>query len=159
MEKNLVLDLEHVLMIGINWKILHPEAEQVLKRSKKDFDKTYLWTYCKASEGIDILKEFKLLEYFNGVLGLELSKNPTKIYTTLHKFDDCKNIGREKFEIIKRGDLSKNLNLLGDPNKYVLIEDKPTNGKPLERVVEIMPFQAQKDHSLLDAYNQALDKF
>jgi hypothetical protein len=153
MSKSIVFDLEHTLIIGINWRVLHPEAKEVLAVANRDFDKTYLWTYCYSDPTISALEGLDILEYFSGVIGIDA--NDHGIHWTLTNYDK----GKELDQKMIRYSENKNLHRLGDPREFVLIEDHPTYGTPADRIVEIFPYQGQQGHSLLDAYSLALKKF
>jgi hypothetical protein len=153
MSKNIVFDLEHTLIIGINLRVLHPEAKEVLAAANRDFDKTYLWTYCFSNKAISCLKDLDILSFFCGVIGVGIKDD--QFYTNVTTYEGGKKTGHRTIPIT----LSKDLRKLGDPRESVLIEDQPSYGAPLDRIVEIVPYQGQQGHSLLEAYSLALKKF
>jgi hypothetical protein len=153
MSKNIVFDLEHTLIIGINWRVLHPEAKTILAAANKDFDMTYLWTHCFLNKTVPVMKELGILKYFDGVVGIgNIGDGYSSALITFHK---GKQTGQRKLPLSSDKDLSR----LGDPSDFVLIEDMPTYGIPLDRVVEIFPYQGQRGHSLRAAYDTALKRF
>ncbi len=143
MSKTIVFDLEGVLIVSISEPILHPEAKEVLKKSKKDFYQTYLWTLANEKVALPILKDFNLLEYFNKI-----------IYRN-----------SEETQKARLNNRFKDLTVLGNPENFILIDDILTElgnkklGYPLERSIHIESFIGQKNHSLLIPYQVALSKF
>jgi hypothetical protein len=153
MAKNLVLDLEHVLIRSIEVRVLHPQAEEVLEMSIIDFDHTYLWTFRSLKKGLDVLKQFSLLKYFDGIKGKEKAWYG-RTYDTLLT-SDGKRYHKKRYPLSRKKDLS----ILGNPQEFVLIEDEPSFGLPMSRVIEIEPFDGDPDHNLMWPYEQALKKF
>jgi hypothetical protein len=165
MAKNIVFDLEHTLILGVNpnFRLKHPEAEEVLRRAKEDFDTVTLWSFAFMTEVLDVVKEFEWAKYFDGVIACEVITEEEqarlglkeRVNTTLCHFKDGQEIGRTRYPLDSG---TKELSMLGDPSDYVLIENMPTYGRPKDRVVETIPFQGTR-RDLIRPYEKALTMF
>lgn len=183
MSKILLLDLEGVLIETATYPNVHPEAIEVLESARNDFDKTYLWTHCEIRKAHKILRDNKLLGYFNGLIGLYVCEN--RFRDLLMWIVDGEYNG--KSVCIPESPHIKDLSVFeGSPSNKVLINDVeiltdehrriisthmkialkdlesleiPIGGYPRERVVQIDSFKGQEGHSLVKPYEEALKKF
>jgi hypothetical protein len=152
MAKNIVFDLEGVIKNFYSTiNELHPQAEEVLKRARNDFDNTYLWSYVKFDKCFDFLTEKNVIDYFDFILGPKLEGR--EVYYPVFSVRENKEVKRLPIDIGK--DLSK----LGNPKEFVLIDDLPELGLPENRVIHPLPYVGQPNHSLIIPYEQALKMF
>jgi hypothetical protein len=156
MNETIVFDLDDTL-VSTRYNQCHPQANDILNKSNKDFKNTYLWTHHFKEKAINELIKYDLLKYFNGIIYIKIDINEiTKESNGLFKLKyNGSGKSHENFELTHQ----KNLSQLGDPKKYVLIENKISMGYPLERVIEIDPFTKSYTPCLKKAYEQALKKF
>ncbi len=158
MGKNLVIDLENVLVIGTGWRVLNPQARELLQRARTDFDKTYLWSLCSLKDVKSTLAETRIITFFDYLIGYEISKDKKTAHNAVWD--------RKLKTVIRQFPWTrpaKDLTNLGDPAEYVLIDDlfgkKSGVGFPKDRVIYATPFCGQANSDLLDRYKEALKLF
>ena len=54
-----------IFITDVEKPIIHPQTEDVLRRSRKDFEKVYLWTAVNVDRAYLALLSFCLEEYFD----------------------------------------------------------------------------------------------
>ena len=160
--RTILFDLENVLIQSVGRGNIHPQATDILKQSRKDFDEVGLWTACDVQE-VDrcfneILKEDNLWKYFDRVIMADLN-DKNELYFISTKLRNGKKV---ETKILGRPSdkrwLLKDLTLLGDSNDYVLIDDGKSRrvAEPMNRIVGLEPYSGQKDHNLWLPYKQAV---
>ena len=159
----ILFDLENVLIHSVGRNIVHPDAFNILNQAKKDFGIVGLWTACDVEEVKisfdDILKSHDLWKYFDRIIMMDMTED-WQIYYTDNKIQNGKIVETKMLgQPSKEKSLLKDLNLLGNPEDYVLIDDGKSRGvgKPLNRIVGVKPYCGQKEHSLWPAYREALE--
>lgn len=157
--RTLVTDLEATLITTVYDMMVHPQAAEVLKRAEKDLDSTILWTRAPMDLTLNALKRTGLLPYFDSII---VSEEQNRWFldlrlSVIRKNGSCSSeLHREYLPLSEH---KKDLTLLGNPNHFVLIDDEPTYGYPINRVVHIPEFYGQEDHNLHRAYEKALRRF
>lgn len=178
MAKTIVWDLEGVLINSVYNTIYHPQAREVIIKSQRDFDFTYLWTRASIELAYCTLLGMDYVQYFDKLIGASEEKLKSIIW--------CIDNGHvtEKTDLLNEDRIKKDLSRLGNPEDFVIIEDimrlRETvrrtqlnlpnsfiealpemikSGYPPERAIHIETFTGQTNHSLIDPYNQALSKF
>lgn len=155
--KNLVVDLEGTLIWYIDKPVPHPESIDLLRAARRGFDFTYLWTSRFLDEALGAIASNGFLIYLDGIVAGDREEPGRDVFV---QYMDSKEYARRKFGTLPAKDLS----LFGDSRNSVLIENRPTQGVPKERVIEVEPFRPTggvlpADMSLMAAYVKALKMF
>ena len=189
MNKYLVLGLEGVLVTNDILKELHPEAQEILRRARNDFQGTSIWSNGNLDDCWRLIGHHGLFGSIDAVIApvygeYSLAHPRGRKVTTYYVTD------KKRIPLRESDKATKDLTLIGNPNEMVLI-DAPIivssetihlmwkmakmdirilpprarkdqifhNGYPPDRVVYIDPYDGEKPHSLTPYYNQALQKF
>jgi hypothetical protein len=182
MTRILIVDLEGVLIKTVREPILHPQATEILAKSRQDFDRTYLWTLAQLQDAYNILKHYELTRYFSRMIGAYFEGE--KIREAMIGIQDGK--WDRRFRYMPKTTVPKDMRVLGEPENMVLLEDVVTmtteqievvakilgidpqklpeelrvmrNGNPKDRIVYIDSFTGNGNHSLIEAYAKVLSK-
>jgi hypothetical protein len=158
MKNTIVFDLDDTL-ISSRYNLCHPQAKEILTRSNNDFKNIYLWTHHFKEKAIKDLNKYNLFQYFNGIIYMDINvdkeTNESNGIFMLTKYNNGNGESYKSLELTHQ----KNLTQLGDPKKYILIENRTSMGYPLERVIEIDPLTQNYTPCLNKAYEKALKKF
>lgn len=154
MVRNIVFGLEDVLVSDMSNGIIDAQSEEVLHRSRKDFDSTTLWTNKDLLTSYKALEDSGLIFYFDSIIGKDSKLRNLKV--TMRKNNGSYT---GEIETLRKSIYPKNLMLLGNPKKFVLIEGNYHNGFPYNRIVYTDRYVTKKDKDLLEAYKSALNMF
>lgn len=149
--KNIVFDLEGVLINDKDSKLLNTEALLVLPLAKRDFATVSLWSFLGLDIALKIARDVDLLHYFDFIIGRDYSEPEPRNFMKYLYGRNSSPLGR---------DLGvKNLMYLGDPRDYVILDDMPEFCSPRSRVVKVEHFSGVPTTSLSEAYEKAKRMF
>lgn len=183
MVKTIVWDLEGVLIVRSQEPEVHPDAVEVLERSRQDFDRVYLWTRVEIRRAYEILRYKGLLKYFDRLVCKKTEREGLRDY--MIGIENGRFSGMAAY--LSESEHDKDLRLLGgDVGDKILIEDVmrftkdqinavcmmqgvdpalfpddkrvARGGYPLERVVHIETYRGDNPHSLVIPYEEALKR-
>ena len=142
MARKLIWDLVGVLMTTVRNPKVHPQARELLERSRADFDETWLWTLDDIRDVIKALNAFELMQYFDALIG----RSHVLMSETLYRLEDGRIISSKPLSYDGN---RKNLDILpGSVIDYVLIDDCGEFGMPKDRVIIVPGFVGNLEHNL-----------
>ncbi|MBW3010948.1 hypothetical protein KY326_01885 [Candidatus Woesearchaeota archaeon] len=134
MKPTIIFDLDYTIY-NPGENTLHPEAHLVLKRAKKDFGRTMLWTFGGTSRMISsLLLELGIAHYFDGVIASD------------HNLTEISRIRNDRWGC-------KDLRLFAPGERPVMIENDDF-AVPKHRRILVPDFDG-KEHDLRTPYQLA----